>query len=288
MLVFGADGQLGSEMLVVGGSSLDLSNFHQEGIQLVGLNRADCDISNEAEVRSLVSLESPNIIINCAAMTDVDLCETNPEKAFSVNGYGPRFIAQASALVGAHLTHISTDYVFDGLSSRPYNEWDLPSPINSYGLSKLVGERQLDASSTIVRTSWLCSARGRNIVRTVLGLIEDKTTELKFVNDQIGSPSFAQDIAPLVWNLSLRRARGIYHVTNQGETTWFDFVRQILIEMGQDPERVKPITTPELQPARPALRPRYSVLENFSLKKLNIGLAPNWTDGLRRLLSHLS
>ncbi len=184
--------------------------------------------------------------------------------------------------MGAHVVYVSTDYVFDGTSDRPYREWDAPNPASVYGASKLAGERECRPGSTIVRTSWLCGAHGNNMVRTALRLA-DGEGELRFVDDQHGSPTFTADLAPAVVTLGLDRRPGLFHATNSGATTWWGFVRAVLAEAGADPERVLPIKTHEYDPPLLAPRPAYSVLDNMALRLSGLPALPAWEDGLARL-----
>jgi dTDP-4-dehydrorhamnose reductase len=185
--------------------------------------------------------------------------------------------------------YISTDYVFDGQLDRPYVEWDRPDPRSVYGASKLGGELEVralsGASGTIVRTAWVSGAHGANMVKTVLRLAAahpDGT--LRFVADQHGCPTFTADLARAVVRLALDRRPGTFHVTNQGETTWFGFARATLSAAGLDPDRVEPIATSELDPPRPAPRPANSRLDNAALRLSGIALLPEWTDALHRLV----
>jgi dTDP-4-dehydrorhamnose reductase len=228
----------------------------------------------------------PDLVLHCGAYTAVDLCESEVDAAYAVNAIGTRNVAEAAALVGAHVVCASTDYVFDGTSTRPYREWDAPCPASVYGASKLAGERELGPGSTIVRTSWLCGAHGNNIVATALRLAEGDG-ELRFIDDQHGSPTFTADLAPAVITLGLDRRPGAFHVTNSGTTTWYGLVRAVLAEAGEDPERVRPIATAELDPPRPAPRPAYSVLDNMALRLSGLPLLPDWRDGLARLVRAL-
>jgi dTDP-4-dehydrorhamnose reductase len=228
----------------------------------------------------------PELVLHGGAFTAVDRCETEIDAAFAVNATGTRHIAEAAALVGAHVVYVSTDYVFDGTGSRPYREWDAPCPTSVYGASKLAGERECRPGSTIVRTSWLCGAHGANMVVTALRLASGEG-ELQFVDDQHGSPTFTADLAPAVVTLGLDRRPGIFHATNGGVTTWWGFVRAVLAEVGADPERVRPISTAELDPPRPAPRPAYSVLDNMALRLSGLPALPDWQDGLARLVPAL-
>jgi dTDP-4-dehydrorhamnose reductase len=225
----------------------------------------------------------PELVLHGGAFTAVDRCETEVDAAYAVNATGTRHIAEAAALVGAHVVYVSTDYVFDGTGARPYREWDAPCPTSVYGASKLGGERECRPGSTIVRTSWLCGAHGNNIVRTALRLAGGDG-ELRFVADQQGSPTFTADLAPAVVTLGIDRRPGIFHVTNGGATTWWGLVRAVLAEAGADPERVWPIQTAELDPPLLAPRPAYSVLDNMALRLCGLPALPEWQDGLARLV----
>lgn len=223
----------------------------------------------------------PELVLHGGAYTAVDLCESEVDAAYAVNAIGTRHVAEAAASVGAHMVYVSTDYVFDGTGTRPYREWDAPCPTSVYGLSKLAGERECRPGSTIVRTSWLCGAHGKNIVRTVLRLA-DADGDLQFVEDQQGSPTFTADLAPAVVTLGLDRRPGIFHVTNTGVTTWWGFARAILALAGADPERVKPIRSTDRND--PAPRPAYSVLDNMALRLSGLPSLPDWQDSLARLV----
>jgi dTDP-4-dehydrorhamnose reductase len=239
----------------------------------------------DAVLHTFLSFQ-PEVVLHGGALTAVDLCETEPDLAYTVNTIGTRNVAEAAALVGAHVVYVSTDYVFDGTGSRPYKEWDPPNPTSVYGATKLAGERECRPGSTIVRTSWVSGAHGANMVVTALRLAAGEG-ELRFIDDQHGSPTFTADLAPAIVTLGLDRRPGIFHVTNSGATTWWGFVRAILAEAGADPERVLPIATGELDPPRPAPRPANSVLDNAALRLSGLPALPDWRDGLARLVPAL-
>jgi dTDP-4-dehydrorhamnose reductase len=297
ILITGADGQLGRDLLAVlagrvaaGGRRCAL--LGPEGPR-PGLNHevlaTDVDtmrVDDRDAVLSTFSAFRPELVLHGGALTAVDLCETEVDTAFAVNAVGTRHVAEAAALVGAHMVYVSTDYVFDGTSGRPYREWDAPCPASVYGASKLAGERECRPGATIVRTSWLCGANGANMVVTALRLA-DGDGELRFVDDQHGSPTFTADLAPALVTLGIDRRPGVFHVTNSGATTWWGFVRAVLAETGADPERVKAISTAELDPPRPAPRPAYSVLDNMALRLSGLPLLPDWRDALSRLVTTL-
>ncbi len=297
ILITGADGQLGRDLLdalagrvPAGGRRCALTG--PEGPRQ-GLNHdvLATDIGNmrvddrDAVLQAFMEFR-PELVLHGGAFTAVDLCESEIDAAYAVNAIGTRNVAEAAALVGAHVVCVSTDYVFDGTADRPYREWDTPCPTSAYGASKLAGERECRPGATIVRTSWLCGAHGNNMVRTALRLAAGEG-ELQFIDDQHGSPTFTADLAPAVVTLGLDRRPGIFHVTNSGATTWWGFVRAILAEAGADPGRVKPISTAQLDPPRPAPRPAYSVLDNMALRLSGLPALPDWQDGLARLVSAL-
>ncbi len=297
ILITGADGQLGRDLrdclagrVPAGGRRCAL--LGPEGPR-PGLNHevlaTDIDTmrvdEREAVLETFMSFR-PELVLHGGAITAVELCETEVDLAFSVNAMGTRNVAEASRLVGAHMVYVSTDYVFDGTSNRPYREWDAPCPTSVYGASKLAGERECGPGSTIVRTSWVSGAHGANMVVTALRLA-DGEGELRFVDDQHGSPTFTADLAPAIVTLGLDRRPGLFHVTNSGATTWWGFVRAVLGEVGADPERVRPIRTAELDPPLLAPRPANSVLANMALRLSALPALPDWQDALARLVPAL-
>lgn len=278
ILVTGAKGALGHDLIECLTSS--------PGIEVVAASHGDLDVANRTMVLEAMVGIRPDVVIHTAAWTAVDGCETNPDRAFAVNAMGTRHLHEGSRRVGAHLCYVSTDYVFDGRSDRAYNEWDDPNPLSVYGRSKLAGERELDPSATVVRTSWLSGRRGSNFVRTTLRLATSGVP-LRFVDDQYGCPTFTADLAPAIRALATDRRPGLFHVTNQGATTWCGFARAILAAAGLDSDRVEAITTAELQPSRPAPRPANSVLDNAALRLSGIDLLPTWKDSLDQLVKEM-
>jgi dTDP-4-dehydrorhamnose reductase len=200
-------------------------------------------------------------------------------------------VAEAARRSGAHLLHVSTDYVFDGTKDGPYHEWDQPSPLSVYGRSKLAGEEEvarLAPEAAIVRTSWLCGAHGSNVVKTVLALA-GRPGPLRFVDDQRGCPTFTSDLAGALLALAASRRPGIFHLTNQGPTTWYGFARDILAAAGLDPGRVEPVSSADLYPPRPAPRPTNSVLDNAAWRHCGLPPLPEYHQPLiatvKRLLA---
>jgi dTDP-4-dehydrorhamnose reductase len=263
VLVTGAGGQLGVDLVRCCETSGDL---------VTAASRADLDISDRDAVHGAVASLRPDVVINCAAWTAVDACEGDPDRATAMNGLAVRWLAEGCDRVGARLVQISTDYVFDGLLDRPYQEWDDTNPQSVYGMTKLQGEREalaIGASAAVVRTSWLCSQNGPNMVATIMRLA-GQHPELAFVADQIGHPTFTADLAPAVRRIAVDRRSGIHHVTNQRSTSWYGFACDVVAAMGKSPDMVRAITTAELQPPRPAARPANSVLDNAVLRLAGI------------------
>jgi dTDP-4-dehydrorhamnose reductase len=307
VLVTGGRGQLGRDLQdVLAGSvpdgGVDVTGAGGAGI-LPALTKGAYEIlapgSNELScvdrtaVRAVLHSFQPDIVLHGGAYTAVDACESDPDTAFAVNAIGTRNVAEASVEVGAHLVYISTDYVFDGTLDRPYVEWDQPNPRSVYGRSKLGGELEVHAvagpSATVVRTAWVSGAHGANMVKTVLRLAAaSPDAHLRFVDDQHGCPTFTADLAQAVVRLALDRRPGTFHVTNQGETTWFEFARATLAAAGLDPARVEPIATSDLDPPRPAPRPANSRLDNAALRLSGLPALPDWRDSLVRLVGFLS
>ena len=276
VLVTGAGGQLGHDLVRV---------CTEAGDDVVACDRAALDLGDRDAVATAITGTAPDVVVNAGAWTAVDDCESDPDRAWRVNALGVRWVADAARTVGAHVVQVSTDYVFDGTKPTPYVEWDRPAPASVYGRSKLGGEQEVDPASTIVRTAWVCGAHGANMVKTVLRLAEQP--ELAFVDDQRGSPTFTADLAVAIRRLAAARLPGTYHVTNQGDTTWFGFVQDILTAAGHDPAKVRPITTAELDPPRPAPRPANSVLDNAALRLAGLPLLPHYRVSLDRLLEEL-
>jgi dTDP-4-dehydrorhamnose reductase len=262
-----------------------------ERYEVVAPTRAQLDVGDRDQVMAGITQLAPDLIIHCAAWTEVDACEADPERAWRNNALACRHIAEAAALTHAHVVAVSTDYVFDGTKPDPYVEWDAPNPLSVYGRSKLGGEeevRRLLPMATIVRTSWLCGIHGQNMIKTVLRLAAGPDRPLRFVNDQHGCPTFTDDLAPALLQLGVARRPGLFHVTNQGAATWFELAREIIRAAGADQERVEPISTTDLDPPRPARRPANSVLDNAALRLSGLTLLPDYHDALERTVKALT
>jgi dTDP-4-dehydrorhamnose reductase len=281
ILVTGAGGQLGREVVEL------LASTPQHSV--LALSRGELDVADRERVLQVAGEWCPDIVINAAGFTAVDACESEKAKAWAVNAWGARNLAEGARLAGAHLVHVSTDYVFDGFSPEPYVEWDATNPLSVYGRSKLGGEaevRSLLPGATVVRTSWVCGRFGANMLKTVLRLAPGEGA-LRFVDDQRGCPTFADDLAAMLVRLAIGRLPGTFHVTNQGPTTWFGFARDVLAAAGYDPRRVEPISTAELVPPRPASRPANSVLDNAALRMAGVPLLADYHEPLARTVKLL-
>jgi len=278
VLITGASGQLGRELVPV---------FEREGTHdVIAADRHRLDLGNRDEILGAITSLRPDLIVHAGAWTEVDLCEGDADRALRINALATRHVAHAARVVGARTVYVSTDYVFDGEQERPYNEWDEPNPRTVYGRSKLGGEMELNASDTIIRTSWIFGRHGANMVKTVLRLAGGNR-ELSFVNDQHGKPTCAEDLAQKIYEISVARLPGTFHVTNAGPTTWFEFARFVLSASGHDPERVRPITTDQLDPPRPAARPMNSILDNTALRLQGVEELPDHRQALERVVKEL-
>jgi dTDP-4-dehydrorhamnose reductase len=276
ILITGANGQLGHELVRASVAA---------GHEVVATSHETLDITDKLAVDAAITAARPDVVIHAAAWTAVDACESDPDKAMLVNGTATKYIADAAHAVGAHVVYISTDYVFDGSKTSAYEEEDAPNPQSVYGSSKLAGERALGPNDAIVRIAWVCGFYGGNMVKTILRLAEQP--QLKFVDDQIGNPTFADDAAEMIVRIATEKRSGTWHVTNQGDVSWYEFAREVLMAAGFDANKVAPIKTHELQPPRPAKRPFNSVLNNGSLKRAGIELLPDFRVPLARLVSQI-
>jgi dTDP-4-dehydrorhamnose reductase len=271
VLIPGSTGLLGKDLM-----------GQWQGDQVVGLGSRDLDIRDAGALRTVVSEVRPEWIVLAAAYTDVDGCESNQERAFSVNRDGPANVAEAAREFGAKLIFLSSDYVFDGKKGSPYDVEDMRNPQSVYGRTKAEAEvRLLEMlpGCCIARTSWLFGAGGKCFPNTILKLAASRPA-LDVVDDQRGSPTYSVDLARAIMELCRKDARGIVHVTNAGECSWFEFAREIVKQAGFATD-VRPTTSEKM--ARPAPRPAYSVLSATSLHRYGIEM-PVWQDALARYL----
>lgn len=279
VLVTGAGGQLGHDLV---------TTCEAAGDEVVACSSSGLDLADRDSVLSAITSVAPDVVVSAGAWTAVDACESDPDKAWRVNALGPRHVVDAASRVGAHVLHVSTDYVFDGTKLDPYVEWDRTNPQSAYGRSKLGGEVEVLAypGAAVVRTAWVCGEHGNNMVKTVLKLAE--RPELAFVDDQRGSPTFTADLAVAIRRLAVERRPGAFHVTNQGQVSWYEFVQAVLESAGHDPGKVRPIKTDDLDPPRPAPRPANSVLDNAALRLSDLPLLPHYRESLDRLVARLT
>ncbi len=257
IMIFGANGMLGHALRVVFPGA-------------VSPGHKDIDITDERAVKRLIGRELPSVVINAAAYTDVDGCEDHEDLALAVNGHGPGIVATACAETGALLVHYSTDYVFDG-SRMDYREDDEPNPLSAYGRSKLLGERSIQENTRdfrIIRTSWLFGSHGKNFVDTILAL-SHQHPQVKVVNDQVGKPTYAVDLARKTPEI-ISREPGIYHVTNDGVCSWFEFASAFI-------SNAVPCSTAEFP--RKAKRPAFSVLVNSKTTPLR-----HWSEAVKEYI----
>jgi dTDP-4-dehydrorhamnose reductase len=271
IVLTGAEGMLGHAV-----------KDHFPDVKVVCFKRAALDITVLDDVVRKVKDVRPDFIINAAAFTDVDACETEPEKAYLVNGIGARNLAIASEEMGCPIVHISSDYVFDGTKQGPYNEWDDTNPVSKYGISKLMGERfvmSLTNRFYIIRTSWLYGPNGRNFVNTILRLLKERE-RVAVVTDQVGAPTFTKDLTVKVREI-IGKGYGIYHITNSGSCSWYEFAKAIAAKRGVTTP-IDPVTSEQFR--RPAKRPANSMLGNTMLRLEGLEPLRPWQEALEEYL----
>jgi dTDP-4-dehydrorhamnose reductase len=285
ILVTGANGQLGSELRECAKA---MANF-----EFIFTDVAELDITNAAQVKTFCEQHKPSFIVNCAAYTAVDKAETEKDLAMLLNAAAVKNLTEAAAHVQAYLIHVSTDYVFDGKNFEPYKESDKVNPKSEYGHTKLRGEEFALAysKSMVLRTSWLYSTFGNNFVKTMLRLGAEKPT-LDVVFDQVGTPTNAADLANCIMSIIAKVysgkgefVSGVYHYSNEGVCSWYDFAREIM-ELGKRPCKVFPIESKDYP--TPAKRPHYSVLNKAKIKETYGVEIPYWKDSLRKCIEKLS
>jgi dTDP-4-dehydrorhamnose reductase len=275
VLVTGAGGQVGSELVAA------LTPY-----EVIACRHADLDAGDRDAALAAITSTRPDAIVHCAAWTNVDGCESDTERAYRDNALACRNVMEAARRIGAYVVALSTDYVFDGEKETAYDEWDTPNPISVYGASKLAGEFEMDPACAVVRASWVCGRNGSNAIKTILRLAQQKGN-MRFVTDQRGSPTIVSDLVIALRAFVVDRLPGTWHVTNQGTLTWYEFARTVLIAAGEDPGRVEPITTAEMDPPRAATRPANSELDNRALRLAGRPLLPDYRESLDRLVKEL-
>ncbi len=271
IVVTGSEGMLGHDIRRV-----------FSDVELVCLTYETLDITKLDQVMNRIREIKPDFVLNAAAFTDVDRCESEPDLAYTVNGIGARNVAMACEEAGCPIIQISTDYVFDGTKDGPYDEWDDTAPINQYGLSKLMGERFVTSLTNrfyVVRTSWLYGKNGKNFVDTIGRLLSEKDS-INVVNDQVGSPTFTVDLARKLKEI-IGKGYGIYHITNSGKCSWYEFAVEIAAKMGIR-KRISPVTSEMFK--RPAKRPANSVLGHTMLRLEGLSEMRDWKAALEEYL----
>lgn len=275
ILITGANGQLGRELS-------KQFNFGENQLLLTDVD--DLNITDINEVQLYLNKNKPDLIINCAAHTNVDKCETDFDNAFKINAIGPKNLASAGFAIGAEIVHISTDYVFDGEGSTSLTEFDGTNPQTAYGKTKLYGEelvRNLNPKHYIIRTAWLYGD-GSNFVKTMLNLSKT-TNSVKVVNDQFGTPTSTAELAKVIVKLVKEKNYGLFHCTCKGQCSWYEFAKEIFRIKGIDIE-VIPCSTEEYP--RPAKRPKFSVLRNYMLEMTTGDITAEWKEALKEYLSN--
>ena len=257
VFICGSTGRLGRSVTKV---------FEKEA-KVVAPARQELDLRSKDDLQEAVEASQPSILINCAAWTDVDGCEKNPELAKEINATLPQHLSELSKKVGAHLVHISTDFVFDGRTDTPYNEKQLPNPLSVYGQTKLDGEIGVGPNATIIRTSWLQSQDDSNMVEWILDSFK-KTGPVEVPNDRRANPTFVSDLLPVIKYFAELRYEGVVHATNQGTTNWCEFARFVAEKSDNDPTRVTPSEAEKLN--RVAERPVFSALDNAIIREEKI------------------
>ncbi|MBY0009534.1 dTDP-4-dehydrorhamnose reductase [Paenibacillus typhae] len=280
VLVTGSAGQLGQDLVLL---------LQKQGHEVLGCDRQEMDITNLEQCMDIIGGFGPDAVIHCAAHTAVDAAETDVDAAYLINATGSRNVALAAERAGAKLVYISTDYVFDGMGTKPYHEYDNTDPQSIYGKSKRAGEilvQSLSSKFFIVRTSWVYGKYGNNFVKTMLKLGQEKPL-LQVVNDQKGSPTYTVDLARFLLELIQTEKYGVYHASNSEACTWYEFTQAIFTE-AEDilglkfTARLEPCGTEQFP--RPAPRPHYSVMEHLSIRTNGFEDIRPWREGLRDFL----
>jgi len=278
VVVTGAAGQLGQDVV------LELARKNHEAF---GTDREKLDITNEADVFAFISEVKPDVILHCAAYTNVDAAEENEELAYQINALGTEYLAKAAQQIGAKMLYVSTDYVFNGTATEPYEVDQQTKPLGAYGRTKLAGEELLQKNLKeffIVRTAWVFGVHGHNFVKTMIRLGEERG-EVGVVHDQVGSPTYTVDLAKLMVELMETDKYGIYHVTNSGVCSWYEFAVEIFKQAGMN-VTVNPLTSDQFP--RPAARPNYSVLSKKEIKEQGLTPLRDWKEALAAYLKETS
>lgn len=277
VLVTGANGQLGFDVV---------KRLQLESIECQGIDREDVDITNDTEVKSFVENYSPDVVVHCAAYTAVDKAEEEKELCYRINVLGTRYIAEACKRIDAKMVYISTDYVFDGELDRPYEVTDIPNPINYYGQTKYEGElevRKILDKYFIVRISWVFGAHGNNFVKTMLKLGNERD-EISVVSDQIGSPTYTVDLAELLAEMIKTEKYGLYHATNEGYCSWYEFAIEIF-KIAKLNVKVNPVLSREY--STKSRRPLNSMMSKSTLLEHQLKILPPWMEAVKSYIYHV-
>ena len=282
VLVTGVKGQLGHDVV---------KELARRGHDAVGIDVEEMDITDSVQVENFIQSVNPDAVIHCAAWTAVDKAEQCPDKVYEVNSFGAKYIAESCKKIGAKMVFISTDYVFEGVGDKPYNPSDERKGLSVYGKSKIKGEDFVTAALDnyfIVRTTWVFGVNGGNFVKTMLNLAAAGKTELNVVNDQIGSPTYTVDLARLLVDMAESDKYGVYHATNDGYCSCYEFACEIFKQAGKS-VKINPVTTEQylkLVPSQ-ARRPLNSRLDKSKLSENGFSPLPPWKDALRRYLKEV-
>lgn len=284
VVITGKGGQLASELELLA----------PQEYQIISVSSRELDITNESLVSEFITSTKPDLVINAAAYTAVDKAEQNIKAAYDVNELGTKYLANTCKSINARILHVSTDFVFDGLSTSPYEPYSTPNPINIYGASKLAGDvalqKILPKASVIVRTAWVYSVNGNNFVKSMLRLMQEKP-ELRIIYDQVGTPTWAKGLAQWLWVIAGKpEVKGIFHWTDSGIASWYDFamaIQELGIEKGLLKEVIPifPISTSEYP--TPAKRPAYSVINKSSAEEISELKTTHWRKQLSSMMDDL-
>ena len=293
ILITGSNGQLGNELqkiVATGKAEIGAVSEEIKNAEVFAMDVDTLDITNLEQVKKVLNEVKPDVVINCAAATNVDGCEANQDLAFKINSLGPRNLAMVAEELGAKIVQVSTDYVFSGVGETPLKESDLVAPVSVYGKTKLLGEefvRDFSSKYYIVRTAWLYGYVGHNFVYTMMKLGKDRDT-LSVVNDQLGNPTHANDLAYHILKLIETEEYGVYHCTGKGECSWYDFASEIMKLSGRDC-KVNPCTSAEYKAMYPnsADRPACSSLDNMMLRCTVGDEMRDWKDALKTFMDNV-
>ena len=289
ILITGSKGQLGNELQRIikdGYSEIGQVSENIKNSEVFPLDIDELDITKLEDVKTVLNEIKPDVVINCAAATNVDGCESNQDLAFKINAIGPRNLAMVCEEIGAKLVQVSTDYVFSGKGDTPLTEFDMPAPYSVFGKTKLKGEeyvREFSSKYYIVRTAWLYGYVGKNFVYTMMRLGAEKEA-LTVVNDQRGNPTHANDLAHHILKLIETEEYGVYHCTGKGECTWYDFA-SLIMELSGRSCKVTPVTSEQYK--TPAKRPEYSSLDNMMLRCTIGDEMRDWKEALKSFMNNV-